>query len=355
MQFPTLSTVKPNPVLLKELRSRMRGPRAFIILTAFLLLLGGFSALFYQLVTSITNSSASGPVGGVIGQSLFSGLMIFELFLILFVTPALTAGALSREHEAQTFEMLVATPLRPFSIVIGKLFAALSYIFLLIIAAIPFGSIFFLFGGVTVRDLVEAILMLAGIAITFGAIGLFWSALLRKTGRATVAAYLTVAGFMLLPYFFYIAHGIIRQAEPPRVWLLASPFSALSSTLASAATVQNGPGSLLLIFGYGVRVADQMNLAEIRPTWHYTVWIYALLAVFGFLFTLYRVRPVRRGVRRRDVVVWVGALLVFVVTGFVAFDGGNAWREVFAAGEIPQPQPVQEVEVTPVAPPPQNR
>lgn len=335
----------------------MRGARAFIILTVFLLLLGGFSALFYQLVTSITNSSPSGPVGGVIGQSLFSGLMMFELFLILFVTPALTAGALSREHEAKTFEMLVATPLRPFGIVIGKLFAALSYIFLLIIAAIPFGSIFFLFGGVTVRDLVEAILLLAGIALTFGAIGIFWSALLRKTGRATVAAYLTVAAFMLLPYFFYIAHGIIRQAEPPRVWLIASPFSALGSTLASAATVQNGPRGLLFVIGYGVSVADQLGNVQVRPTWHYTLWLYGLLAVFAFLFALYRVRPVRRGIRRRDVVIWAGALLIFLVTGFFAFDGGNDWRNIFSTQEVARPQPAQGVEVAPtvVVPPPRQR
>ena len=34
-----------NPVVLKELRGRMRGPRAFVVLTVYLTLMSGFATL----------------------------------------------------------------------------------------------------------------------------------------------------------------------------------------------------------------------------------------------------------------------------------------------------------------------
>ena len=40
-----------NPVVLKELRGRMRGARAFIVLTIYLGLLGAFSSLIYVAVS----------------------------------------------------------------------------------------------------------------------------------------------------------------------------------------------------------------------------------------------------------------------------------------------------------------
>ncbi|MFL5806180.1 MAG: hypothetical protein ACJ8CR_31175 [Roseiflexaceae bacterium] len=41
-----------NPVLVKELRGRMRGPRAFILLTAYLLILGAVTLLLYAALGS---------------------------------------------------------------------------------------------------------------------------------------------------------------------------------------------------------------------------------------------------------------------------------------------------------------
>ena len=40
----------PNPIIIKELRSRMRGSRAFLTLTIILLLLGAISLLLYRIV-----------------------------------------------------------------------------------------------------------------------------------------------------------------------------------------------------------------------------------------------------------------------------------------------------------------
>ena len=104
-----------NPIIVKELRSRMRGARAFAVLTGTLLLLATVSYALYRIVLAATRYSSS-PLSPQIGQSLFAGLAFLELMMVCFVTPAVTAGAISSEQEKLTYEMLLATPMRPASI-----------------------------------------------------------------------------------------------------------------------------------------------------------------------------------------------------------------------------------------------
>src|SRR5690606_21342955 len=101
-----------NPIIVKELRSRMRGVRAFATLTGIRIFRAAASYILYQL--ALTSSRYSGlPVSPQIGQALFTGLVFLELLLVCAVTPSVTAGAISGEQEKLTYEMLMATPLRP--------------------------------------------------------------------------------------------------------------------------------------------------------------------------------------------------------------------------------------------------
>jgi hypothetical protein len=76
--------------------------------------------------------------------------------------------------------------------VIGKLFSALTYVFLLIIASIPLASLVFVFGAVGPEDLLRAYVFLFALAFGMGAIGLFISALVRRTQTATVITFVMV-------------------------------------------------------------------------------------------------------------------------------------------------------------------
>ncbi|HBY94070.1 MAG TPA: hypothetical protein DEP84_08930 [Chloroflexi bacterium] len=299
-----------NPIIIKELRSRMRGPRAFLVLTGFLLLLAAVTFLLYRVVLE-TVRFTPGPLSATVGQSMFAGLAFFELFLIIFITPALTAGTVSGEHEAQTYEMLVATPLRPVSILWGKLIAALSYVFLLIFAAVPLASLVLIFGGVTIRDMLTALLVLVVSAITFGTVGVFYSALLNRTGRATVLSYLTLLFFILGPLFLYVFVGIVQQREPPRGILLPSPFTAVASVMAPS---QSGGffGPLGFFFGlmsFGVGFVDRPT-ADLRPMWHFTLGFYVLLTVVLFVVSTQLIKPVGRRLSWRAVLAGLALLLL---------------------------------------------
>jgi hypothetical protein len=135
-----------NPIIVKELRSRMRGARAFAILTASLTLMGGFGYALYRMTLAATQYTSS-PISPQVGQMLFTGLAFMELMIIAAVTPSITAGEISGEKEKQTYEMLLTTPLSPSKILWGKLVASMSYVFLLVFAAVPMASLVFIFGG----------------------------------------------------------------------------------------------------------------------------------------------------------------------------------------------------------------
>ena len=97
-------------------------------------------------------------------------------------------ASISLEREKQTLEMLAATPITSFAIVLGKLLSALIYVWLLIAASIPLTAIVFVFGGVAPDDLVRGYVVLIVTALGFGAFGLFCSSLVKRTQAATAIA-----------------------------------------------------------------------------------------------------------------------------------------------------------------------
>ena len=188
MTFGDLRAFRLNPVMVKELRGRMRGVRGFAIITVFLTLMSFFTMLLYLLRV---------PQGGVVvtgelGRLLFIGVLFIELMLIIFIVPALTAGAITSERERKTYDLLQTTLITKATFVVGKMQSALGYIVLLLLSAIPLQSIAFLFGGVSESELILALLVLTVSAVTLGAFGMFFSSITERTLAATIRSY-TVA------------------------------------------------------------------------------------------------------------------------------------------------------------------
>jgi ABC-type transport system involved in multi-copper enzyme maturation permease subunit len=198
----------------KELRGRMRGRRAFVVVTVYLLLLGAFAfgvdAYLRQnaalaersafggfiaerpLIPGLFTGTSGLALSADIGHAIFAGMLLVETLLVLVLAPAFTTGAISLEREKGTIDLLVTTPLSTLGLVVGKLLSALGYVFLLILASVPLMAIVFVFGGVGPEDVIRAYLLLLAVAFGMGAIGLFISALTRRTQTATVLTLLVV-------------------------------------------------------------------------------------------------------------------------------------------------------------------
>ncbi|HEX6868481.1 MAG TPA: ABC transporter permease, partial [Candidatus Limnocylindrales bacterium] len=184
----------------KDLRGRMRGRRAFLILTGYLVLLAAF-ALSTQAAIADTYQTGFGGsaafASAAIGQGVFGAMLMLMTFLVVVLAPLATASSISLEREKQTLDLLMATPIPSLAIVVGKLLSALAWVFLLIAASIPLMAIVFVYGGVGPDGLIAGYLVLVATALGLGALGLFCSSLVKRT---TVATALTIVGVLLVTF-----------------------------------------------------------------------------------------------------------------------------------------------------------
>ena len=301
----------PNPIIVKEIRSRMRGGRAFVTLTGVLVFLGLFSYGIFR-VAMIQARYASTPVSPVIGQTVFAGIAFLELIMVCTIAPAVTAGTISGEKEKETYEMLLATPLSPINILWGKLVSSLSYVFLLIFAAVPMLSLVFIFGGVTARDMFKSLLVILTNAVLFGVIGLFMSTLLGRTGRATAVTFVIVLFLLFGPIMIAAGVGILRQIEPPRWILVASPISALGSAMMPSVNPGNMMNMFYMFGGlYWFWGPPPISLESIpRPLYHYSLPIYGAVTLLLYLVATRLILPARRW--RIHWSQWIMTLIILV-------------------------------------------
>ena len=182
----------------------MRGGRTFAAMTLFLAFLAAV-ALFSVMV----QSQGVGSLGqsASVGAGIFALTAGLEALLLLVMTPPLTAGAISSERQQKSFDMLMATPLTPGQVLRGKLSAALSYLVLLVVAAIPINVASLLFGGVTIAQVGMWLTLLLAMLFLTAVVGLWWSVTVRTTALATAMTF--VSGLVMLAlapllYFFML-------------------------------------------------------------------------------------------------------------------------------------------------------
>src|SRR6266446_5744496 len=120
-----------NPVLQRELLVNLRMRRAFVLLFAYVALLGAvvYMAWPQERKIDMTNPTAAKKLVNMffLGQYLIASLM----------APSFAAGAITGEKERKSYEMLLASPLRPAAIVLGKLLASLAHLAILIFCSLP--------------------------------------------------------------------------------------------------------------------------------------------------------------------------------------------------------------------------
>lgn len=232
------ATAGITAIIVKELRGRMRGRRAFIVLTIHVLLLTLLAWMFLRLnEESLANQgSLDGQAtyaSASVGRGIFIGLMMLQTLMVAVLAPAATAGAISSEREHQTLELLAVTPISSLAIVLGKLLSALAWLFVLILASIPVTALVFVFGGVAPDDMLRAYVVLFATVIGLGSVGIFFSTLTRRTGASTGLTFVATLAVIVGSVFLWIflsntsevsSTGLRRQ--PPEALLYLNPFVA---------------------------------------------------------------------------------------------------------------------------------
>ncbi|WP_124726604.1 ABC transporter permease [Staphylospora marina] len=189
-----------NPVLARETQWRMRSNKTPWVIFLYLTVTGGITLSILAL--SLDSVSGYNPDQS---RFLFGGLAAVQLLMVSLVTPGLTAGLISGERERQTLSILLTTRLGTGQIVIGKWLAALSFMFLLLFATAPLYVMVYLFGGISTDALWKVFLHLLVTMLFFGSMGIYFSTVFKRTGVATVTAYLVTAGIGIgLPIILWL-------------------------------------------------------------------------------------------------------------------------------------------------------
>jgi ABC-type transport system involved in multi-copper enzyme maturation permease subunit len=229
-----------NPVLARELKERMRGRRAPIVLTVYLLILAGILELVYQTRAGSHVASFGAPVAtevASVGRTIFEWLVFVMLLLVIFLVPGFTSGAIAGERERQTLVPLQVTMLRPVSIVLGKIGASMAFLALLIVAALPLLSVSYLIGGVTVWEVVRATAAVLVTGVVLACLTVTVSALVRRVQAATVVAYAVTLALVLGTFMVWGAANLVdasRGSDPanaPAQLLLLNPIVATADLI----------------------------------------------------------------------------------------------------------------------------
>ncbi|MBP6962936.1 MAG: hypothetical protein KBC96_00870 [Armatimonadetes bacterium] len=192
--------VYDNPVVSRELRTRMRGLKGFMLMGGYVLFLGVVLLIAYYamwLASAASGWGAQSLVNARLGQKLFMSLNWTQTILLALIIPSLTSGALTIELEKKTIEMLVLTRLTPGVVVLGKLVSAMLYSMILLMCSLPLSGICLMFGGISPAEMAVTYLLLIAWTFVLAACGIFWTSLFNRTASAVLMTYGTIGGYVL--------------------------------------------------------------------------------------------------------------------------------------------------------------
>ena len=121
-----------------------------------------------------------------------------SFFWCALMAPTFAAGSITGEKERKTYELLLASPLRPSTILVGKLLSSLSYLVILIVSSLPLMILCYLLGGLLLSEITRSYLVLILAAGTFGLVSVACSSYFRRTSSALVVSYLVILPLAVL-------------------------------------------------------------------------------------------------------------------------------------------------------------
>ncbi|MBP1961430.1 ABC transporter permease [Paenibacillus aceris] len=266
-----------NPVMEKEFRLRMRTFRSPLSILVYLLAIGLIALGFAYINMS---HQQAGVLSTERSSELFYFLSGTQLVLIAFMTPGLTAGVVSGEREKQTLNMLLTTQQSSGTIILSKLIASLSFMLLTVVSTMPLYSIVFLYGGVSPKQVFAVFIFYVFVMVLFGAVGIFFSTILKKTVISVIATYgfvLFVFGFTALAGLFFGNIGRTGMNEEVLGYFLSfNPMAVLVSLMVPDFAKQLFKGHAYL----------QM--------WHIFIAFYTLLSIILIWLSVRYLRPIMK-------------------------------------------------------------
>lgn len=186
-----------NPVMVKEFRTRKFGRLHWLLR---LVAAGGIVSLLLTVV------AATGTVSWGV-ERIAASMVLMQVALLLLLGPSLGANLIASEVESGGWQLLRASPISPFRIILGKLMSTVWTLLLLMLATLP-GYIVMSYiqpsiGG-QVSNVIISLLIAIGLVTCVSACV---SAFCKTTAMATASSYAILLTLFAGTFLVWLARG----------------------------------------------------------------------------------------------------------------------------------------------------
>ena len=179
-------------IALKEFKSYLSSPMAYVVTGIFLVLTGFFFA-----ISSPTYSETS-----------INGFLQTGSLLLLLLAAVLTMRLLAEEKKLGTIELLLTAPVRDSEVILGKFLGSLSILTVMLALTFYYPFLLWLFGDPDIGPIATGYLGLLLLGYTALAVGLFASSL---TSNQIVAAVVAI-GILFALWFVGMDANFLPEA-----------------------------------------------------------------------------------------------------------------------------------------------
>ena len=192
--------MRNNPVYKREMAVRARSPRIPVLIMLFNGILA--AAALLNMYSSIVQVRISNTIRYESFLQLCAFVATLEFLLLMFIMQALTSASISGERVRHTLELMFTTRLRAADIVAGKLMSALSQLLVMAFSSFPVLLLTFVYGSMNLKDLALLMFCFVTVALFCGSLGIFASALMRRSTFSNVVTYGTLLAAVAGTYLF---------------------------------------------------------------------------------------------------------------------------------------------------------
>jgi len=198
----------------KEIKTYFTSPIAYVVITVFLVLIGFF---FYSLIWWFNSQSLQMAQNQYYYQQLNINQMVYSpLFhnmsiILLLMVPLLTMRLFSEEKKRQTDELLFTSPISVNQIILGKYFASL-FVLLVMLFLTGILSIFvFSYGNPEIAPILSGYLGIFLVGAAFLAVGIFFSSVTENQIVSAILTFGALLLFWILNWASYSASGMWKS------------------------------------------------------------------------------------------------------------------------------------------------
>ena len=210
-----------NPVMVKEFRTSRFGRSHWMMRLVGICLIVSLGLMLAAAYGSISFQP----------RTLGELMVIFQVTLIVLITPSLSAGLISSELQNKSWQLLRVTPLSATSIVLGKLMSVCRTLLLLLLATLPGYAVMLLIDKAQADRVVTVLITLGLIALFCLLVSSAISSWFHRTAQATALSYALLLGLFGGTLVFWVGRGTLFSLSMVANILQFNPLAAALATI----------------------------------------------------------------------------------------------------------------------------